>query len=131
MGKSSDRRQQEALEAAFKRADKNGDGVLSADEYYRILKEHGIQITRDEIVQLMNIADKDHDGVISKEEFLGEPARSSSRRGSAADQETKADLAFNAFDKNHDGYVTKAEMLKTSKNITKKQVEAVFELNDS
>ena len=46
----------------LQKADKNGDGVLSADEYYRILKEHGIQITRDEIVQLMNIADKDHDG---------------------------------------------------------------------
>ena len=61
--------------------------------------------------------------VISKEEFLGEPApKSSSRRGSATDPETKADLAFNVFDKNHDGYVTKGEMLKTSKNLTKKQV---------
>ena len=63
--------------------------------------------------------------VISKEEFLGEPiTKSSSRRGSHTelDKETKADLAFNVFDKNHDGYVTKGEMLKTSKNLTKKQV---------
>ena len=90
--KSSDRRQQEALEGAFKvikfflysfiiskvvfyyskytiliskkfqKADINGDGVLSVDEYYRILKEHGIQCSRDEILQIIQIADKDHDG---------------------------------------------------------------------
>ena len=60
--------------------------------------------------------------VISKEEFLGEPLRSSSRRGSTAEKEAKADIAFKVFDKNHDGYITKEEMLKTSKNLTKKQV---------
>ena len=36
--------------------------------------------------------------------------------------EEKNDLAFNAFDKNHDGFITKTEMLKTSKNLTKRQV---------
>jgi len=129
--KSSDRRQQEALEGAFKRADINGDGVLSVDEYYRILKEHGIQCSRDEILQIIKIADKDKDGVISKEEFLGGPvAKNHSRRGSTAEKEAKADIAFKVFDKNHDGYITKDEMLKTSKNLTKKQVQAVFEMND-
>ena len=39
-----------------------------------------------------------------------------------AEKEAKADLAFKVFDKNHDGYITKEEMLKTSKNLTKKQV---------
>lgn len=130
--KSSDRRQQEALENAFKKADVNGDGVLSVDEYYRILKDHGVTCSRDEILQIIQIADKDHDGVISKEEFLGESrSRNSSRRGSMAEKEAKADLAFKVFDKNHDGYITKEEMLKTSKNLTKKQVQAVFELNDA
>ena len=46
----------------FQKADVNGDGVLSVDEYYRILKEHGIQCSRDEILQIIQIADKDHDG---------------------------------------------------------------------
>ena len=46
----------------FQKADINGDGVLSVDEYYRILKEHGIQCSRDEILQIIQIADKDHDG---------------------------------------------------------------------
>ena len=37
----------------------------------------------------------------------------------------KTDLAFKAFDKNQDGYITKNEMLKTSKNLTKRQVQCL------
>jgi len=124
--KSSDRRQREALEAAFKKADKNGDGYLSADEYYRILKDHGVDCSYDEIMTIMQIADKDHDGKISKEEFTGEKPKAKDM-----DPESKAELAFNVFDKNHDGYVTKSEMLKVSKNLTKEQVDAVFQRNDN
>ena len=66
--------------------------------------------------------------VISKEEFLGEPAvKSSSRRGSYVEKEAKADLAFKVFDRNHDGYITKEEMLKGSKNLTKKQVKGILQ----
>ena len=32
-----------ALELAFKKADINGDGKLSADEYYAVLQRHGIE----------------------------------------------------------------------------------------
>ena len=42
---------------------------------------------------------------------------------SKSNVDEKADLAFKAFDKNRDGYITKGEMLKTSKNLTKKQVD--------
>merc|ERR1712062_398635 len=125
--KSSDRRQREALEAAFKKADVNGDGFLSADEYYRILKDHGIDCTYEEIMQIMQEADKDHDGKISREEFVG-PERPP-KKGLGTD--AKAELAFNVFDKNHDGYITKNEMLRGSKNLTKGQVEAVFKQNDN
>ena len=67
--------------------------------------------------------------MISKEEFLGEPAaKSSSRRGSYVEKEAKADLAFKVFDRNHDGYITKEEMLKGSKNLTKKQVKRIWQI---
>ena len=46
----------------IQKADVNGDGVLSVDEYYRILKDHGVTCSRDEILQIIQIADKDHDG---------------------------------------------------------------------
>ena len=32
-----------ALELAFKKADVNGDGKLSVDEYYTVLQRHGIE----------------------------------------------------------------------------------------
>ena len=46
----------------FQRADINEDGVLSVDEYYRILKEHSINCSRDELLQIIKIADKNKDG---------------------------------------------------------------------
>ena len=71
-----------------------------------------------------------HNRVISKEEFLGEPAlKSPSRRGSYVEKEAKADLAFKVFDRNHDGYITKEEMLKASKNLTKKQVIGILQIH--
>ena len=75
-------------------------------------------------MHIMQIADKDHDGFISREEFLGEPSKP------ADEANAKAERAFNVFDKNRDGYITKAEMMKMSKNITKAQVDAVFARND-
>ena len=36
--------QRKALEEAFEAADKNGDGILSADEYYEIFLAHGLTI---------------------------------------------------------------------------------------
>ena len=36
--------QRKCLESAFEAADKNGDGILSADEYYEIFQTHGLSI---------------------------------------------------------------------------------------
>ena len=46
----------------LQKADTNGDGFLSAEEYYTILKAHGVECSKEEIIQMMQIADKDHDG---------------------------------------------------------------------
>ena len=54
----------------LQKADSNGDGRLSVDEYYRILRDHGVDCSREEILAIMQVADKDHDGFISREEFL-------------------------------------------------------------
>lgn len=43
-------------------ADADGDGMLSVDEYYRILKENGLDSSREEILRLIQMADKDNDG---------------------------------------------------------------------
>lgn len=40
--------QRKVLEEAFEAADKNGDGILSADEYYDIFQSHGLTIGKQE-----------------------------------------------------------------------------------
>lgn len=128
--KSSDRRQQEAMEKAFKEADVDGDGLLSVDQYYRILKEHGLHSSREEILRLIQMADKDNDGLISKEEFLNNKSSNGfTKNNSTFKKESTSDVAFRIFDENRDGYVTKQEMRKTSK-MTKTQIDAVFKSND-
>ena len=42
--------QRKCLESAFEAADKNGDGILSADEYYEIFQTHGLTIGKTEIM---------------------------------------------------------------------------------
>ncbi|XP_023332417.1 calmodulin [Eurytemora carolleeae] len=124
--KSKINREQHALEEAFERADKNGDGRLSIEEYYDILKSHSISTTQSEILHLLDIADKDNDGFITKDEFIHGQAKENDL---IAAQE-KARLAFNFIDKNRDGYITKNEMLATIKKLTTHQVDAVFYRND-
>ena len=36
--------QRKCLESAFEAADTDGDGILSADEYYEIFQTHGLSI---------------------------------------------------------------------------------------
>jgi len=120
--KSKDKRQQESLLAAFKRADLNGDGLLTAEEYYHILADHGVECSRDEIKEILRLADQDHDGFISREEFMDEPPKRPDPKS--------AEGAFKVFDMNHDGFVTKDEMLKLCKHLNKEQVDKLFESKD-
>jgi len=127
--KEFDKRQDLALQEAFKRADVEGDGKLSVDEYYRILQEHSIKTTREEIANLLELNDKNHDErYITRAEFLGETTLENKAKN--AEMVEKAERAFNIIDRNRDGYITKAEMLETTKKLTAKQIEAVFDRND-
>ena len=41
--KSTNKRQQQQLRDAFKKADKNGDGKLSYDEYWEVVRKSNIK----------------------------------------------------------------------------------------
>ena len=56
--------------------------------------------------------DKDHDGLLSFEEFSG--------------QETKMERAFKSMDKDGDGFITKAEFKLVCKNLTKGKNGKIF-----
>ena len=56
--------------------------------------------------------DKDHDGLLSFEEFSG--------------QETKMERAFKSMDKDGDGFITKAEFKLVCKNLTKGMAKLIM-----
>ncbi len=50
VGKSlKDRRQNKAIEDLFDKADKNGNGRISVEEYVHIFSDHGIDLSPDEV----------------------------------------------------------------------------------
>ena len=69
--KGVDKRKEEDLIRAFTSADKNHDGFLSMAEYVRVFREHGVNITKEEVAIYFSSKDKDKDGQISYEEFCG------------------------------------------------------------
>jgi Ca2+-binding EF-hand superfamily protein len=136
IGKSlKDRRQTKAIEELFDKADKNGNGKISVEEYVQIFAEHGIELSPEEVEKVSSIAN--NDGEVTKEEFLNYARHSeffktqmdkTDSDSMAHKQEAiaKAERAFKLFDKDNDGYITKQEFAKISKKLSRDQVEAVF-----
>merc|ERR1712173_35568 len=67
---------------------------------------------RKEIRRIFTRADKDGDGKLSFEEFMGE--------------ETPLERLFRSMDKDGDGSVTKEEFMSVCKNLSAKQVDDAF-----
>merc|ERR1712166_952291 len=58
------------LERLFKIGDTNNDGVLSPQEFHRLLRKSGFHFSNSTIIKLMNIVDTNRDGVIEYKEFV-------------------------------------------------------------
>ena len=77
----------------FNRADKNKDGKLTEDEWLSVLNASGVPTSREEVEEFFQSMDRDFDGRLSFEEFMGE--------------ESNIEKLFKNMDKNGDGVVTK------------------------
>jgi calmodulin len=60
----------EALRAAFRSYDQDGDGYVTIDELRRVLAGQGEQLTASELEEVLRDLDTDGDGRVSFEEFL-------------------------------------------------------------
>jgi len=139
--KIRDRHKRDALIEAFRKADKNGDGKLSPKDIHGIYMDHGVEVTLQEVQELVKAADKDGSGMLTEKEFLESGAQEvmDEKSTSGGDGEKKggipteprdagkqAEIAFRLYDKDKDGFITKSEMEKLSKTLTKEQIDKVF-----
>ena len=62
--------EQKAAVAAFAEIDADGDGELTADEIYQALAKTDANVNLERIHEIMERADKDHNGTISQQEYM-------------------------------------------------------------
>jgi len=115
--KTDEKKRKEEIKKQFMKAvSQESDGKLSKDQWLKVLTEAGMKKSDDEIERMFDDKDKDLDGRLSFEEFMGETSRS--------------ERLFKLMDKDGDGYVTKNEFKEVCKNLNREQVEAAFKKFD-
>jgi len=115
--KTDEKKKKDEVKKLFMRAvSSEEDGKLTKDQWLKVLTEAGIRKSTDEVERMFENKDKDLDGRLSFEEFMGE--------------KTRAERLFQLMDKDGDGYVTKHEFKDVCKNLNKDQVEVAFKRFD-
>jgi len=110
-------RHRREIRRMFNRADKDGSGSLTKEEWHSVLNSSGCKTSMKEVEEFFDEMDRDFDGRLSFSEFMGE--------------ETPLEKLFKSMDKDGDGTVTKEEFSSICKNLTKEQVSEAFTKFDS
>ncbi|KFH62663.1 hypothetical protein MVEG_12055 [Podila verticillata NRRL 6337] len=63
------KKDQREIDAIFKAFDLDGNGVITAEELGKVLKQQGENLTKEELDSMIKAADRNGDNVIDKEEF--------------------------------------------------------------
>jgi len=101
----------------FDKADKDGNGSLTKEEWYNVLNSSGVPTTEAEVEDFFKTMDRDFDQKLTFAEFMGE--------------ESHIEKLFKSMDKNNDGFVTKKEFNDVCQNLSKEQVELAFKQFDT
>ena len=94
------------LRRVFQMFDRNGDGKITRKELSDSLKNLGIYIPDNELVQMIEKIDVNGDGYVDINEFGSLYQTIMDER----DEEEDMKEAFNVFDQNGDGYITVEEL---------------------
>jgi len=119
------------MKEAFLLFDKNGDGFISAKELGVLMRAMGRNPTEDEIMQIMNEIDVDHNGKLDFSEFT----IMMREKLQGEDMEEEIRQAFRVFDRNGDGFISKSEfkhcMMHFGEQFTDEEVEEMIAEADS
>ena len=92
---------------AFDMFDRDKQGTISCDEIYKIMKNQGNPMKKEEIEYMIEEIDEDGDGEINFEEFV---TMMEKQTNIIDETEEEAVLqAFRNFDRDHDGKITNFE----------------------
>lgn len=94
------------LKEVFKFMDKDENGTVDSDEIKGVLSKLGVEITGEEIKDIMASLDENGDGVMDFDEFV----QMMDRRMSINSQYAEIEQTFKVFDKNGDGKITFDEL---------------------
>ncbi|XP_020213166.1 calmodulin-like protein 3 [Cajanus cajan] len=97
---------QAELARVFQMFDRNGDGRITRKELSDSLKNLGINISEEDLIQMIEKIDVNGDGYVDMDEF-GELYQTIMDE---KDEEEDMKEAFNVFDQNGDGFITGEEL---------------------
>ncbi|RDX73463.1 Calmodulin-like protein 3, partial [Mucuna pruriens] len=97
---------QAELARVFQMFDKNGDGRITRKELSDSLKNLGITISEQDLIQMIEKIDVNGDGFVDIDEFGGLYQTIMDEK----DEEEDMLEAFNVFDQNGDGFITGEEL---------------------
>eukprot|EP00486_Rosalina_sp_Unknown_P004749 CAMPEP_0201567326 /NCGR_PEP_ID=MMETSP0190_2-20130828/7786_1 /ASSEMBLY_ACC=CAM_ASM_000263 /TAXON_ID=37353 /ORGANISM="Rosalina sp." /LENGTH=181 /DNA_ID=CAMNT_0047987183 /DNA_START=94 /DNA_END=642 /DNA_ORIENTATION=+ len=94
------------LQAAFNWIDEDGNGTVEPEEIAIVMKKLNIELTKEEVTDIMCSLDENGDGVMDFGEFVD----MMNRRLSLNSQRKELRDTFNVFDKNGDGKISFEEL---------------------
>ena len=110
---------------AFKMMDKDGDGVIEAEELEELfMNEAGSSLSREEIQRIVQMVDTNGSGRIDFTEFMVAATNEDDML-----KEKELECAFNYLDSDHSGYITFEEVVAflDGTDETKEEIMAMFE----